>query len=94
MKTSRGHDTAAVVAIDLATKKSTLLAADPRANAQDALVHPTHSRSTPSPRRSWLNARGGRYEPIGDDFSGSSLQVLTGAEGVPGQPEALAKTNP
>ena len=32
---------------------------------------------------------GGRYEPIGDDFKGSSLQVLTGAEEVPGLPEAL-----
>ena len=32
---------------------------------------------------------GGRYEPIGDDFKGSSLQVLTGADGIPGLPEAL-----
>jgi len=32
---------------------------------------------------------GGRYEPIGDDFKGSSLQVLTGAEEVPGLPAAL-----
>ena len=35
---------------------------------------------------------GGRYEPIGDDFRGSSLQVLTGAEGVPGLAEALEKS--
>jgi dipeptidyl aminopeptidase/acylaminoacyl peptidase len=34
---------------------------------------------------------GGRYEPIGDDFDGSSLQVLEGAPVVPGLPEALAK---
>jgi dipeptidyl aminopeptidase/acylaminoacyl peptidase len=34
---------------------------------------------------------GGRYEPIGNDFDGSSLQVLEGAPVVPGLPEALAK---
>jgi dienelactone hydrolase len=34
---------------------------------------------------------GGRFEPIGNDFDGSSLQVLDGAEVVPGLPEALAK---
>jgi len=33
---------------------------------------------------------GGPYEPIGEDFKGSSLKVLTGAEDVPGLPEALA----
>lgn len=27
---------------------------------------------------------GGRYQPIGDDFANSSLQVVTGAEAVPG----------
>ena len=32
---------------------------------------------------------GGRFEPIGDDFAGSSLQVLEGAEHVPGLAEAL-----
>jgi dipeptidyl aminopeptidase/acylaminoacyl peptidase len=32
---------------------------------------------------------GGRYEPIGDDFAGSSLQVLAGAEDVPGLAEML-----
>ncbi len=36
---------------------------------------------------------GGRCEPIGSDFHGSSLQVLTGAEGVPGLAEALATKN-
>jgi dipeptidyl aminopeptidase/acylaminoacyl peptidase len=34
---------------------------------------------------------GGRFEPIGNDFDGSSLQVLEGAGVVPGLPEALAK---
>jgi dipeptidyl aminopeptidase/acylaminoacyl peptidase len=34
---------------------------------------------------------GGRYEPIGTDFDGSSLQVQEGAGVVPGLPEALAK---
>lgn len=33
---------------------------------------------------------GGRYEPIGRDFVDSSLQVLTGAEEVPGLQDALA----
>ena len=32
---------------------------------------------------------GGRAEPIGDDFAGSSIGVPTGAEGVPGLAEAL-----
>jgi hypothetical protein len=32
---------------------------------------------------------GGRYEPIGEDFYGASLKVLTGIEGVPGLKEAL-----
>jgi dipeptidyl aminopeptidase/acylaminoacyl peptidase len=34
---------------------------------------------------------GGRYEPIGSDFDGSSLQVRAGAQIVPGLSEALAK---
>jgi len=33
---------------------------------------------------------GGRFEPVGEDFKGSSLQVLTGAEDIAGLPEALA----
>jgi dipeptidyl aminopeptidase/acylaminoacyl peptidase len=37
---------------------------------------------------------GGRCEPIGDDFEGSSFQVVTGAEGVPGLAEALDKRRP
>jgi len=36
---------------------------------------------------------GGRYEPIGDDFQGSSIQVPTGAEDVPGLAEALVENN-
>ena len=32
---------------------------------------------------------GGRCEPIGDDFQNSSVQVLSGAEGVPGVEAAL-----
>ncbi|MFN2141596.1 MAG: alpha/beta hydrolase family protein, partial [Candidatus Promineifilaceae bacterium] len=32
---------------------------------------------------------GGRYEPVGDDFSNSSLQVLEGAEEIPGLATAL-----
>ena len=33
---------------------------------------------------------GGRFEPIGDDFAGSSVQVLEGAAHVPGLAEAVA----
>jgi dipeptidyl aminopeptidase/acylaminoacyl peptidase len=33
---------------------------------------------------------GGRCEPIGEDFKGSSIRVVTGAGGVYGLPEALA----
>jgi dipeptidyl aminopeptidase/acylaminoacyl peptidase len=32
---------------------------------------------------------GGRFEPIGSDFTGASITVPTGAEGVPGVAEAL-----
>jgi len=41
MKDSRGRNTAAVVACDLATRKTTLLAEDPQADAQDVVCHPT-----------------------------------------------------
>jgi dipeptidyl aminopeptidase/acylaminoacyl peptidase len=34
---------------------------------------------------------GGRFQPIGDDFANSSLQVLTGAEAVPGLAAAQGK---
>ena len=32
---------------------------------------------------------GGRAEPVGDDFEGSSIRVLAGADQVPGLAEAL-----
>lgn len=32
---------------------------------------------------------GGRFQPVGEDFANSSLQVLTGVDGVPGLAEAL-----
>ncbi|MBP8947460.1 MAG: S9 family peptidase [Candidatus Promineofilum sp.] len=41
MRDSRGRDTAALYAIDLTTSERTLLAEDPRADAADALIHPT-----------------------------------------------------
>ena len=34
---------------------------------------------------------GGRFEGVGEDLKGSSLQVLEGAEGVPGLSELLNK---
>jgi hypothetical protein len=34
---------------------------------------------------------GGRYEPIGMDFNGSTIAVPTGADEVPGLVEALQK---
>ena len=33
---------------------------------------------------------GGRFEPVGDDFEGSTIEVPHGAEQIPGLPEALA----
>ena len=33
---------------------------------------------------------GGRFEPVGNDFAGSSLKVLDGAQHVPGLADALA----
>jgi hypothetical protein len=32
---------------------------------------------------------GGRYQPVGDDFKGSSVTVLEGAANVPGLADAL-----
>lgn len=40
-KDSRGRDTAALVSIDLATKKATVIAEDARTDAGDVLIHPT-----------------------------------------------------
>jgi dipeptidyl aminopeptidase/acylaminoacyl peptidase len=41
MKDSRGRDTSAVLAVDAVTKASRLLAEDPRADAEEVLLHPT-----------------------------------------------------
>ncbi len=41
LKDSRGRDTAAVVAQELATRRTTLLAHDPQADAEDVITHPT-----------------------------------------------------
>ncbi len=35
----------------------------------------------------------GRFEPVGDDFAGSSIQILEGAEQVPGLPESPVVTS-
>lgn len=35
---------------------------------------------------------GGRFEPIGTDFEGSSIEVPTGSENIPGLKDALGKT--
>lgn len=35
---------------------------------------------------------GGRFEPVGDDFTNASITVLAGKEGVPGLTEALASS--
>ena len=32
---------------------------------------------------------GGRFQPVGDDFKGSTITVPTGAENVPGLVDAL-----
>jgi dipeptidyl aminopeptidase/acylaminoacyl peptidase len=37
---------------------------------------------------------GGRVQPIGNDFAGSSIQVPTGADGVPGVAQALQAIKP
>ncbi|MBL8828378.1 MAG: S9 family peptidase [Planctomycetaceae bacterium] len=34
---------------------------------------------------------GGRYEPIGNDFTGSTIQIPNGADGVPGLPAGTTK---
>ncbi len=35
---------------------------------------------------------GGRYQPVGEEFKGSSIKVETGAEHVPGLSAALDRT--
>jgi hypothetical protein len=37
---------------------------------------------------------GGRFEPIGNDFEGSTVQVPAGADDVPGLEAALKKNEP
>jgi dipeptidyl aminopeptidase/acylaminoacyl peptidase len=37
---------------------------------------------------------GGRYQPVGNDFEGSSIQVLEGAQHVPGLAQAIAGRTP
>ena len=37
---------------------------------------------------------GGRFQPVGDDFDGSSISVTTGAEQIPGLEEALLHHKP
>jgi hypothetical protein len=34
---------------------------------------------------------GGRFQPVGDDFKGSTIKVPNGADQVPGLSEALSK---
>jgi dipeptidyl aminopeptidase/acylaminoacyl peptidase len=41
MKDSRGRDTAAMISLDLATKKQTVLAEDARADSGNVIIHPT-----------------------------------------------------
>jgi dipeptidyl aminopeptidase/acylaminoacyl peptidase len=41
VKDSRGRDTAALVSIDLATKKQTVIAEDPRSDSANVIIHPT-----------------------------------------------------
>lgn len=40
------------------------------------------------PRRPLSQCLGGRFEPVGSDFKGSSIQVPKGVEYVPGLKEA------
>jgi len=41
MNDSRGRDTAALVSLDLATKKETVVAEDPKADSANVIIHPT-----------------------------------------------------
>ncbi|MCP4422276.1 MAG: hypothetical protein GY805_37180 [Chloroflexi bacterium] len=53
------------------------------------LVLRTICRSLLLPKLSWQDAYKGRFEPIGDDFDDSSLQVLDGINEVPGLAQSL-----
>jgi dipeptidyl aminopeptidase/acylaminoacyl peptidase len=53
---------------------------------------PENSKSFNAVTEAFLAAQlGGRFEPVGSDFEGANITVPTGAEYVPGLPEALAK---
>lgn len=55
-------------------------------------ARPENSKSFNAVTEAFLAKQlGGRYEPIGDDFEGSSIKVPAGADGVPGLAEALKK---
>ena len=54
------------------------------------LVRPENAMSFTAVSEIFLSEfLGGRYEPIGDDFEGSSITVPNGAEYIPGLAEAL-----
>ena len=118
MTDSRGRDTSALMAVDVETKESRLLAADPQADVADMVCHPTeksvqakdipvtyllypdegHGFVRPENNLSFYAIAeqflakylGVRQEPIGNDCEGASLQVLTGADDIPGLNEVLA----
>ncbi|MCL5996912.1 MAG: prolyl oligopeptidase family serine peptidase [Chloroflexi bacterium] len=53
-------------------------------------IRPENNRSFNAITEAFLSKYlGGRCEPIGDDFQGSSLQILTGADEIPGLSEAF-----
>jgi dipeptidyl aminopeptidase/acylaminoacyl peptidase len=65
MTDSRGRDTAALVSVDIASKKQTVLAQDARADAGDFLMHPTRHN---------LQAVGFNYERTSWKVLDSSIQ--------------------
>jgi hypothetical protein len=81
---SRGRDTAALVAIDLASGATTVLAEDARADVDDVLLHP-HARPQAAAfayeRRTWRT-----LDPaVADD-----LEYLGGV--CPGEPQVVSRT--
>jgi hypothetical protein len=55
-------------------------------------ARPENSISFFAVAEAFLSAHlGGRFEPIGDDFAGASIDVPAGADGVPGLTDALAE---
>jgi len=60
-------------------------------NEGHGFVRPQNNRSFYSMVEAFLAKHiGGRHEPIGNDFDGSSAEILTGVEHIPGLQEALA----